>query len=271
MRRAASSAMPPASKRAQIGDRGGEREGKLLRLGAAGIVHDAAVGGGERALEAALRKIGGDRRDARRDARARAPDSAPCSANAPSGSRPKRMSTAAGDSPCRSTSAASVSGSSVDMRAEFERDRDAGIEMDAGERAFDRVRARCKAVAMRADRAGRDQHQPVGAVVELVQRFGVAGVRVGMVDALHDLPARAGRASGNRRRVGARADRAARWSGRRRSGSAGVSKLAPLSTPSTSLRHCAWVAGGKFGGQRQMVGRVGHGGKWHADGRGAND
>ena len=56
---------------AQIGDGGRERERKLLRLGAAGIVHDAAVGGGERALEAALRKIGGDRRDARRDARAR--------------------------------------------------------------------------------------------------------------------------------------------------------------------------------------------------------
>ena len=51
---------------AQIGDRGCQRERKLLRLGAAGIVHDAPVGGGERALEAALRKIGGDRCDARR-------------------------------------------------------------------------------------------------------------------------------------------------------------------------------------------------------------
>ena len=39
---------------AQIGDGGGQRERKLLRLGAAGIVHDAPVGGGERALEAAL-------------------------------------------------------------------------------------------------------------------------------------------------------------------------------------------------------------------------
>ena len=154
------------------------------------------------------------------------------------------MSTAAGDSPCRSTSAASVKRQLRGMRAEFECDRDAGIEMDAGERAFDRVRPGRKPVAMRADRAGRDQHQPVGAVVELVQHFGVAGVRVGMVDALHDLPARAGRASGNRRRV-ARA-RIERLDGQAVGAPAlqRFRSVAPFSTPSTSLRHCAWVAAG---------------------------
>ena len=87
------------------------------------------------------------------------------------------------------------------MRAEFERDRDAGIEMHAGQRALERVRRRRKPVAMRADRAGRDQHQAIGAIVEFVQDFRVAGVRVGMVDALHHLPARAAGAAGHRRRI----------------------------------------------------------------------
>ena len=41
-----------AFERAQIGDRDREHIGKLLRLRAAGVVDDAAVGGGERALEA---------------------------------------------------------------------------------------------------------------------------------------------------------------------------------------------------------------------------
>src|SRR5262247_3159763 len=70
--------------------------------------------------------------------------------------------------------------------------------MDAGERALDCVCVRCKTVTMRADRTGGDQRQAVGTVVELVQHLGVAGIRVGMINALRDLPARAGSASGNR-------------------------------------------------------------------------
>ena len=127
------------------------------------------------------------------------------------------MSTAAGDSPCRSTMPPSATAQPGIIRAEFERDRDAGVEMHAGERPFDRIRRRRNPIAMRADRAGRDQHQAVGAIVELVQNFRVAGVRVGMVDALHHLPARAGRRGRQSAPRPPRADRAARWSGRRRS------------------------------------------------------
>ena len=39
-------------ERAQIGDRDGQHESQLLRLRAAGIVDEAAVGGGERSAEA---------------------------------------------------------------------------------------------------------------------------------------------------------------------------------------------------------------------------
>ena len=56
--------------------------------------------------------------------------------------------------------------------------------------AFDGVRQSRQPVAMRADRAGGHQHQPVGAVVELVQDLGVASIGIRMVDALHHLPAR---------------------------------------------------------------------------------
>ena len=57
MPRAASSGTPLASKRAQIGDRAGEREGQFLRFRAAGIVDDAAVGDRERAAEALLGEV----------------------------------------------------------------------------------------------------------------------------------------------------------------------------------------------------------------------
>ena len=49
-------------ERAQIGDRGGEREGQLLRLRAAGIVDDAAVGDRERPAKALLGELAHSRR-----------------------------------------------------------------------------------------------------------------------------------------------------------------------------------------------------------------
>ena len=51
---------------------------------------------------------------------------------------------------------------------------------------------RRKPIAMGADRAGEDEREAVGAILELVQRLRVRGGRVGMVDALHErLPGRA--------------------------------------------------------------------------------
>ena len=47
-----------AFERAEISDRDREHIGQLLRLRAAGVVDDAAVGGGERALEAGLGQRG---------------------------------------------------------------------------------------------------------------------------------------------------------------------------------------------------------------------
>ena len=48
-------------QRAQVSDRAGQRKGKFLRFGAAGIVDDAAVGDGERAAEARAGKLANHR------------------------------------------------------------------------------------------------------------------------------------------------------------------------------------------------------------------
>ena len=132
MRRAASSAMPPASKRAQIGDSGGEREREFLRFGAAGIVDDAPVGHGERAFEAAPRQVGGDH-DARR---ALAPRRRRASVPR---ERAERIEAEADIDGGRRQPLPLDQGRERHrrawlMRAEFERDGDAGVEMHAGQR-----------------------------------------------------------------------------------------------------------------------------------------
>ena len=85
-----------AFQRAQISDRDREHIGQLLRLRAAGVVDDAAVGGGERAREALPSPAS---RHARRSAASdRDRGSAACRSGvcAPMASWPKRMLTAPG-------------------------------------------------------------------------------------------------------------------------------------------------------------------------------
>ena len=73
------------------------------------------------------------------------------------------------------------------LRAQIELDRDAGIEQHTIEHACDRVRH--QPIAMGADRTDADQHEPVGAVLEILQRLRVGGGRIGVVNTRHHLPA----------------------------------------------------------------------------------
>ena len=113
--------------------------------------------------------------------------------------------------------AASQSAASRVVRAEIEIERDAGIEVNAVERARDRLIRRGEPVAVGADRAGEDQREPGRAVLEIVQRLRIGRRRIGMVDALHDRPRRAGCAPGDRAALRPCGRRAARWRARHRS------------------------------------------------------
>ena len=77
-----------------------------------------------------------------------------------------------------------------------------GGEIDAVERARERRRRRVEAKTVGAHRAGEHQHQAGGAVLQIVERLRIGGRRVGMIDALHDGPGRAGRAPAKRSRCG---------------------------------------------------------------------
>ncbi len=79
------------------------------------------------------------------------------------------------------------------QRAQVEVDGDAGIENDAIEHAGERFRRRIEAVAVGTHRAGADVSQASRASGEIVQRFGIGGRGIGVIDPLHDLPGRARR------------------------------------------------------------------------------
>src|SRR5262245_18176264 len=83
------------------------------------------------------------------------------------------------------------------MRTEVDVERNAGIEVNAPERARNRRFARRKTVAVSADRSSEDHGEAGRAVFEVVQRLGIGGGRIGMIDALHERPRRSWRAGGN--------------------------------------------------------------------------
>ena len=154
------------------------------------------------------------------------------------------------------------------LRAEIEIERDAGVEMDAVERARDGLSGCRKTVAVAADRPGKDQGEAGRAILEIVQRLGIGRGRIGMIEALHDPPGGARRAADNGPRVGLAA--VERLDGEpviglgdellveRRALEHALHQLAPL------------LARGrrKLGGQRQLVGcGVGHGHKMACHGR----
>jgi hypothetical protein len=82
--------------------------------------------------------------------------------------------------------------------AGIEIERNAGVEMDASEDARQRPFVGGQTVVVGADPAGEDESEGGRAVLEIVQRLGIGCGRVGMIDALHDPPGRAGGAPGNR-------------------------------------------------------------------------
>ena len=84
------------------------------------------------------------------------------------------------------------------------------VEHDARQRALQVLGlVGDEAIAARARCAGEHEREPGGAVFEVVQRLGIGGRRIGMIDALQHLPGLRGPARRPRPR-GPRADRAAR-------------------------------------------------------------
>ena len=76
-------------------------------------------------------------------------------------------------------------------------ERDAGVEMNAVERARDCLLGRRQTVAVSADGAGEDNGEAVRTVFEVVQRLGIGRGCIGKIEALHDRPRRGRRARGN--------------------------------------------------------------------------
>ena len=87
------------------------------------------------------------------------------------------------------------------VRAEIEIEPDAGIEVNACERARDRLISRGEPVAVGADRAGEDEGEAGRTVFEIVQGLGIRRRWVGMVHALDGRPRRAGCTPGYRQRI----------------------------------------------------------------------
>ena len=120
------------------------------------------------------------------------------------------------DAARRFTSAAKCCGASRVSAADVEVDRDAGIEIDAVEHAFERLARSVEAVAVRVERAREHERQPGRAVLQIVQRL-LRSRRPDRDDRRAASPSMAARrARRDRQRVGRRADRAAGSSGRHR-------------------------------------------------------
>ena len=148
MSRAASSAMPLCSKRAQIRDGARDDEGKLLRFRAAGVVDDASVGDGERSAKALAREIADHAGEVFLQDRSSAGRCCRSAAMPPSGLMLPSMSTAEGLRPWLCTSAVKWSHDVPRVRADVEVDGHAGIEIDAIEDALERFRRAAEAVAV---------------------------------------------------------------------------------------------------------------------------
>ena len=184
----------------QIGDGDGQHVSQFLRLRAAGIVDQAAVGACKWAAEALPAEIGNRGIEHRRQPapgqtaaamRSRGPDRI----EAETDGRGAGRNTAALDQcgePGRGIAA---------VRTGIELDADAGIEVHVGERTRECLLGGGEPVAVGADRAGEDEREPGRAVFEIVQGLGICRRRFGMVDALDDRPRHAGCAPRHRLRV----------------------------------------------------------------------
>ena len=161
---------------------------------------DAAIGDGERPAEAGSGKLADHRGKIRRKL---FPAPRPA---AGSGIAADRIDAGAQIDLCRRNAAAfdqrrEIADHVPRRRRKIEIDRHGG-EIDAVERALKRRRRRIEAKTVGAHRAGEHQHQAGRAVLQIVERLRVGGRRVGMIDALHDGPGRAGRTPAKRGRCG---------------------------------------------------------------------
>ncbi len=197
MARAASSPRPPASSARRYASGGGQHVGKLLRLRASGVVNEPSVRLRERPAEALRSQLADHRVEGRNKpvpgqwtaaARRRSTDGVEAEADARGG-----RSNAALPHQARQQMAGIVT-----LRAEVEVEHNICVQVNAVERARNRSLGCIETIAVSADRAGEDKRKASGAVLELVQRLGICQRRVGMIDALHDLPGKTRRATGKR-------------------------------------------------------------------------
>ncbi len=247
-------------ERAQIGNGACDREGQFLRLRAAGIVNDAAVGDGEWPAKSCAREFGDEARKC-------------------PGKTAPRLRVAAGhrkaadrieadahiDRRRRDAAAFHQRGEVADdvagLRADVEIDGDAGIEIDAVEHAGERFGRAADAIAVGVERSGADERQPGRAVFEIVQRQRIGRRGIGMIDALHDRPRLPRGAARDRYCAGSAG---VKWVDGQavigpgdqpllewRAFEHAIHQLAPL------LLRGRW----KFGGQRQFIEGIGHGHK----------
>ncbi len=187
-------------ERAQILDGDREHERELLRLGATGIVDDATVGRRERAAKSLVAQVDDRGGKARRQALPRLRAAARCSRG------PDRVEPEAHLCCARRDRTAIDQGNDrtrggLALCTRIDVERDAGIEIDVGERARDRGVVG-ETVAIGADRAREHQRQAVGAVLKIIQGLRIGGGRIGVIDALHDRPRRARRPPGDRPGIG---------------------------------------------------------------------
>src|SRR5262249_27504529 len=147
-------AEPGVFQRAQIRGRDGEREGKLLRFRAAGIVHRPRIGGREGSGDTSVSKLGYDGRKRR---------SCLCPRQrAAAGSRhaPDRIKTDAKFARSRKTAFGPLAETprSIVVPAEVELDGEGG-RVDIFKHARERIRRGLDAVTVAADGAGEDQRE----------------------------------------------------------------------------------------------------------------
>ena len=221
-------------ERAQVGQRDRKCERQFQRLGPAGIVDYAAVGGGELALETGTRQGGEAAGEMRCMLTPR-----------PGGNRRNRLraervvpqtDVRRGQRKCQSARQHGVDDRDRHRR-KIDFDGNAGIDVDAFERAGERSLGRRQAEAVIAARTAEHQRNAGRAVAEFTQCDLVGDRGIWMIDARQYFPGR--RAGPGRQRPGVGAPRRERFDGEafiggahealeRRALEHGINQLAPL-------------------------------------------
>ena len=187
-------------ERAQIGKRDGENERQFLRLRAAGIVNDASVGD----CELAAKIVAGERRQSPGEMlRFISPGARRICADRDGADR--IVADANSCAAMRRRKALRQHGveHGACLWRDIELEGGAGIEVEAFERARDRLFADRQAKAIGADRPGKNDRQAAGAGIELTQRDLVGERRVRVIDPRQYLPGRSARPCGYGRCIGA--------------------------------------------------------------------